>query len=312
MLLAVGGLALAALWSVLVVVMVRRPPRRALGAALAERLPEDPRDASGRDFRELEVAVDPARGADGPSLPAWVVEGDGARGTVVLLHGWGQGRIDLTDAIEPWAPHAARVVAPDLPAHGDAGGRCGLGDGDAGAVVALLRALEDEAVEGAATTAGGADRARPVLLVGRSLGAVAAVATAARAPELVDGVIAAGAWDAPHAALVGRLRRMELPRTGVARTAAWLLARLGAGRTATGALLAACRVPVLLVHGREDDVCPVADAHAMAAAATGAGANVELVEIEGGHRAGPFDPGARVRTIAFVRERGLPVDDAAL
>ncbi len=42
-------------------------------------------------------------------------------------------------------------------------------------------------------------------------------------------------------------------------------------------------VPVVCVHGRDDDVVPIAQSRAYVAAATAAGATAELVEVEGDH-----------------------------
>ena len=42
-------------------------------------------------------------------------------------------------------------------------------------------------------------------------------------------------------------------------------------------------VPVFCVHGRDDDVVPIRQSETYVAAAVGAGAEAELVEIEGDH-----------------------------
>ena len=64
-------------------------------------------------------------------------------------------------------------------------------------------------------------------------------------------------------------------------------------------------VPVWCVHATDDDTVPISQSREYVAAATGAGAQAELVEVAGDHFV-VIDPGSRVwrRTLEILDEIG--------
>ncbi|HEX6122575.1 MAG TPA: alpha/beta fold hydrolase [Ktedonobacterales bacterium] len=108
----------------------------------------------------------------------------GARGAgpaVVALHGLASARGSLSAAVLPLADHGLRVYVPDLLGHGASSSP--VGDPyDIESHVAALRGWTAASVG-----------AEPVWLVGYSIGALLAMAWAAREPERVRGVVAISA-----------------------------------------------------------------------------------------------------------------------
>src|SRR5580765_1483754 len=99
----------------------------------------------------------------------------GSGPAVALLHGLGGAAANWTLVAPPLAERF-RVVVPDLPGHGGSS-----------ALPAPVEALDPYA-DRVASLLG-----EPTVLVGHSLGAVVALRLAARRPELVRGVVLAGA-----------------------------------------------------------------------------------------------------------------------
>lgn len=150
--------------------------------------------------------------------------------------------------------------------------------------------MQDDITDGVKhlTSTGVADAAR-VCIFGWSYGGYAALAGGALTPELYKCVIAgAGPADLPD---MLAYERVEEGR-GSASYAYWSKA-IGDPSADRDALIAvsprrqaqAFRAPVLLIHGDEDDIVPVAQSRAMNAALREAGKSVRYVELkdEGHH-----------------------------
>src|SRR5262249_6102930 len=103
----------------------------------------------------------------------WFEAGNGP--TIALLHGLGGAAANGTVVAPPLAERY-RVPVPDLPGHGGSS-----------ALPAPVETLDPYADRVAAVLPG------PAVLVGHSLGAVVALRLAARRPELVRGLVLAGA-----------------------------------------------------------------------------------------------------------------------
>jgi pimeloyl-ACP methyl ester carboxylesterase len=168
--------------------------------------------------------------------------------TVVICHGFTANKADpkVVALAELLYAGGHEVITYDARGHGDSGGTCTLGK---------LEGLDVAAVvEWAAT------RGNPVVLIGASIGAVAALSYAADHDSLA-GVIAIsspGDWRLP-------LRVRSLVTAGIARTR---LGRRWARRTINvrigpweapdpaRSLLEAVRCPVVVVHGSADPIIP--------------------------------------------------------
>ena len=257
------------------------PPRMTLGRALARGLPEHPGEL-GLDY---EAATYRARHGGEETL--WLVPGERDDGPLVVVsHGWGDGRYGS----QLWLPlvraYASRVVLYDLRGQGEssaATSRCGLDEPDD-----LLHLLDHL----------GAER---VVLLGYSLGACVSVVAAAKDAEAADagatrgvrgtsprglgrgrivGVIGDGIyrrWDEPIVSLFRMRRWPRQPMLWLAGAWMWVTHR-EFRRFDRAAWAAKLRCPLLLLHGDDDAICPLASAQAVAAAAPDA----RLVTFEGG------------------------------
>ena len=175
------------------------------------------------------------------------------RGTVVALHGLGAEGVQLLTQALFFAEHGYRVVLPDLRAHGQSGGRfVTYGHRERTDVRELVATLGDRGLI-----------ARPLVLYGTSLGgsvalqaaagvdadrvvAVAAVADAREViaeigPEMVPGPLAPLLTEARIDEALDRAERLADFSFAEASP-------LSAARSLS--------VPVLLVHGRDDELVP--------------------------------------------------------
>ncbi len=232
-----------------------RPARRSAGWAIARGLPCDPADA-GYEYEQW--WVDRPKGI---RLPVWEIttagaaEGRHATGahgssqapTIVLVHGWGQGRIDMLGRMLPaWIDRAERFILYDQRGHGESEAPgSNLGDREVDDLLALLEHLGDG----------------PIVLVAYSMGAVvslAALSEDAEAHRHVAGVFAYAPYADFHESLCARLRQMRLPRRPVTDLA--LLFHRVRGirpRSFHGDELARIDVPVTILHGVEDEISPI-------------------------------------------------------
>jgi pimeloyl-ACP methyl ester carboxylesterase len=215
------------------------------------------RQRTPRDSHSPSEALLPGRGLNGPTL--WTADGVGlatrcwipdapAVATVVICHGLTGNKdhprvVALADRLYD---NGYRVVTYDARGHGSSGGICTLGK---------LEGLDVAAVAEWADTLGS-----QVVLVGASLGAVAALAYAANS-HVATGVVAIsspGDWRLPF-------HVRSLVTAGLARTRAgrrWanrkMNVRIGPWAAPESArnLLQAVRCPVVVMHGSADPIIP--------------------------------------------------------
>lgn len=271
-----------------------RPPRRTYAWALARGVPGDPSELPTP--LPFESWTFRSRGRD---LPVWEVAGNAPSGPVIVCsHGWGESRHAVFERLPALRPLASRIVAWDLPGHGDAPGSCRLGTSetaDLGALVAHLREHSADA---------------RIVLHGWSLGAGVSIAAAAATSDAVAGVIA----ESPYRRAVTPAQRvlglMHLPWRANLRPAMWLLGvAFGVGPRWRGfdraTHAAAVRCPLLVLHGDTDEVCPFANGVSIARAAP----RGTLVTIPGGHHRDLWtEPAFAEKASGAVREfvRTLP------
>ena len=160
--------------------------------------------------------------SDGVELATrgWPADG-GARGTVILVHGFASGKDDrnLVTLAERLVSRELAVMAYDARGHGESGGACTLGD--------------LEARDVAAAVAWASRRNPPIVLVGASLGGVAVLRHAAESRDVAGLVVVSSPaeWRVP-------LRVRAFIAAGLARTKAgrWVAARhLGVASIRCGA-----------------------------------------------------------------------------
>ena len=295
------GLFIAFLWSVAWTIWrLTHPPRRTYASALARGCPGDPSELPARpDGQRRTFTSWTLRTSDGLDLPVWDMPGDDPRGPVLILtHGWGDSRIGALTRAEPLLLHVSRTVMWDLRGHGDAPGTCRLGTREVDDLRRLIAQVRGES----------AGSAPAVVLLGWSLGAGVSIVAAASVDPAAStdrsAPVASLIAEAPYRRAItparNVLRGLGLPVGPVLQLAFWLLGLdFGVGPRWRGfdraAHAAGLRVPLLLIHGDQDEVCPFEDARAISASCPGA----RLIHVEGaGHHS--------LWTTSIHRDRFLP------
>ncbi len=272
------------------------PPRRTYAHAVARGRPghpdELPKLPTGQP-RPFEQWTFKSRGLE---LPVWDITGDldaNAEPVIVMTHGWGDSRIGALTRAVPLLPLCSRIIMWDLPAHGEAKGRCAMGTREVDDLLALLQHL--------------AITNQPLVLFGWSLGAGVgagvSIVAAAKLGALLAGVIAEAPYRVPQTPARNVLKIRELPYKWNTPVAFWLIgidARIGPrwpgfDRAQHAAKL---KCPLLVIHGHEDRVCPIEDARAIADAGRGS-----LIEIpDAGHHGLWTEPASLPACAEAVRE----------
>jgi dipeptidyl aminopeptidase/acylaminoacyl peptidase len=245
---------------------------------------------------------------DGVALQGYLTRSPGAENAkslplVVYPHGGPEQRDSLS--FDPWVQYlAARgyaVLQPNF--RGSAGfGRsfAELGYGQWG------RAMQDDVTDAVRhlVEQGSVDPKR-ICIVGASYGGYAALAGAALTPELYRCAVSiAGVadlaefigwrkrkWGADSESYTYWLQSIGDPDRDAAKLAATSPARLAA----------AVRIPVLLIHGEEDDIVPVSQSVAMKKALDKAGRSTELMRIPGEGHSRWSDDNEKLALIAIDR-----------
>jgi len=123
---------------------------------------------------------------DGVTIDAWTIRAKikPARGTMVILHGLGESKVNYMTTATFLAKKGYDAVLIDLRCHGKSTGKCStLGAKEQADVQAVLDSLVEAKLVAA----------KPVTMVGVSLGAVTAILCAAQNPNVV-GVLAVAPW----------------------------------------------------------------------------------------------------------------------
>ncbi len=202
--------------------------------------------------------------------------GTGSLPPIVVLHGLSANAICYAGLIRRFAPHCRRVIAPDMPAHGFSEVPVG-GLSDQSMVTALGEVLDRVLSE----------TNEPAILVGNSMGGLAAVRYACARPERVAGLalVSPGGAPMPPAQFAQFLRTFEISThrealrfvdavfangAGILRHALahgirqrfthpqlrQLLTSITPEHMLSPAELSGLRMPTLLIWGREERVLP--------------------------------------------------------
>ncbi|MEZ6243555.1 MAG: alpha/beta fold hydrolase [Phycisphaerales bacterium] len=241
-----------------------RPPRRTYASAVARGLAGDPSELdTPRRFEAWALAP------RGRRLEAWTIQGDDPAGPVcVMAPGWGDGRVGALTRLDALTPGCSRIVAFDSAGLGESEGVCTLGTREVGDLVALIERVREEG--------------RSLVVYGWSLGAGMAIAAAALGTP-VDAIIAEAPYRRADTPARNVMHGAGLPwRANLAPAIAMLGASFGVGIGWRGfdraelAQRVAC--PILVLHGSEDEICPVEDGREIATRAPAG----ELFVIPGG------------------------------
>ncbi|MEZ6193437.1 MAG: alpha/beta hydrolase [Phycisphaerales bacterium] len=227
---------------------------------------------------------DAAHSAGGETSGAGDISGGGGV-TVVIVHGFADSRYGALKRVPLIVPFARRVVVFDLPGQGESQAKQGYGGlREPDDVLAVLGQLPPPEIPPEVSTDSPLKDSQRIVLLGSSMGAGVAIAAAAKAEgefrKAIVGVIAEGPyrlWDEP---LHNMFRYKRYPRWPVIPLAGLWLRLTAKGfkdfDRAKHAARLAC--PLLVLHGSEDDLCPITSARQIAEAAPAG----RFVAIEGG------------------------------
>lgn len=253
--------------SIAILLGITRPRRKTFAVAVALGCPTEPADL-GLEGEEALFSL-PARGkAHDHTSPGWIIKGERPNAPAALiLHGHRDSRYGALYRAQTLAPFVSHCVVFDWPAHGDCTAQwMTFGRREADDVAAVADGLPPE------LTANG------LVLFGYSLGGQIAIKAAAEHPRFA-GVIADGPyrhWDSPIRARLGTFgvpAGLFVPVLGLAfRAMGWLP---GFDRARYAGKL---DIPLLVLHGTDDAVCPHHEGQALADAAP----HGELVSFPGG------------------------------
>jgi uncharacterized protein len=244
------------------------PKRQTYASAVYRNLPGDPSELDiPIPFEERVV-----QGAKG-ELHLWVLEGKNPSGPrIVMTHGWGSSRLGGLKRLGPIVEHASQIILWDLPGHGDSAGKVHLGATEHHDLAHILGDLED---------------GTPTILFGWSMGAGISLALAKICGDQYSlaGIICESPYVDAQTPASNVIRLRGVPYRLNLNPAIMLLGVFfGLGPSWRGfardELAKSIKLPILIIHGDADPVCPIEDAQRIASA----GANAKLVVIhEGGH-----------------------------
>ncbi len=210
------------------------------------------------------------------TLTGWFVQANGPTKSpaVVVMHGWGANASLMQGCIAPLHSAGLAVLLLDARCHGRS-------DGDSH--TSLPRFAEDIEAGLDWLRSQSQLNARQLAVIGHSVGAGAALLSATRCSE-VRAVVSLSAFAHPHEVMRRYLASCRIPYLLVG----WYVLRhvqkvIGSRFDDIAPLRSITRLncPVLLVHGREDEMVPLSDARRLLAA--GHPGSVRLLEVAGRH-----------------------------
>jgi uncharacterized protein len=229
--------------------------RRQVGRRVGDRL-------KGVDYKSF----------DGTRLAALMVLPDQTpRGVIVCLHGLTECKEAMLTIAEAFADAGYIAVAPDLRAHGSSGGRyTSLGYHEKKDMVALLDYLAEQGCDVSRTGA-----------LGGSLGAAVALQWAGIDPR-VKTVIAVASFADLNSELdyMYRANNVNAFKAFLLESAAQREGQFRIKDVSPIAAVQSMQTPILLAHGRQDDIIPVAESRRLFEAARGP---VALFELDARH-----------------------------
>jgi uncharacterized protein len=204
----------------------------------------------GLPFEEVRIPT-----VRGRHLFGWLLPAPDARRTLVVLHGWGGNAEQMLPMAAPFHAAGFNVLLFDARNHGNS---------DSDTFSSLPRFAEDLGMAIVWLRHHQARRAECIAVLGHSVGAGAVLFEASRNPEIAA-VISVAAFAHPAQVTEASVRHLHLPRPITAliiRYVEWLI---GHPFETIAPMNTVTRItcPVLLVHGSDDRVVPLGDAHSI-------------------------------------------------
>jgi pimeloyl-ACP methyl ester carboxylesterase len=249
--------------------MLTHPPRRSYAWAVARSQPGDP-----SELDEPLVFKDDTIDTASTSVHVWDIAGRDPTGPVVLMtHGWGSSRQGALKRIPAVIESASRVIAWDLPGHGEAPSHARMGVDEHTIAIELIDTLSLSE--------------KPIVMYGWSMGAGVSLALCAQIERTHDvrGVICESVYCVPQTPARAVLGLRGMPhRVNLTPALALIGLKLGIGARWGGfdraAIASQIDSPILLIHGDCDPVSPIDDSQRIVENAK----NAEICVLEGaGH-----------------------------
>lgn len=205
-----------------------------------------PRPAVTRTPADVGLSAETVRFAadDGVNLEAWLIAPPGAKGTVVLFHGYAACRSALLPEAEAVVGLGYAALVVDFRGGGGSDGSdCALGYEEARDVVAALRYARGRQLSG------------PVVLFGQSMGGAAVLRAVAVHGADPDGVVVEAVFARTLTTVRNRFELMGAPSfPGAELLVFWGGVRAGFDAFAhdPAEYARGCRVPALVLHGGAD------------------------------------------------------------
>ncbi|QDU22204.1 alpha/beta hydrolase [Urbifossiella limnaea] len=204
-----------------------------------------PRPALGRTPSDSGLSAETVRfAAGGVNLEAWLVAPPGAKGTVILFHGYAACRSALLpEAAAVVELGYAALVVDFRGAGGSDGSDCTLGHDEARDVAAALRFARERKLPG------------PVVLFGQSMGGAAVLRAVGALGADPDGIVVEAVFARTLTTVRNRFALMGLPSfPGAEMLVFWGSVRGGFDAFAhdPAEYARGCRVPALVLHGGAD------------------------------------------------------------
>ncbi len=213
---------------------------------------------------------------DSSESPYWNIQGEKQNGPIIIFtHGWSSGRYIALMKATLFTPYASRVILYDLRAHGDnTAKQSKLGTQETDDLLHLMNTLDQDNT--------------PFILMGSSMGGGISIAAASRdfqaGNHRILGVFADGAYDDPLEPIKGQIRFRKMPVFPMVQLAYYHFKfwhnNLKDFHRAKHA--ASIPVPLCLVHGDQDPICPLEEGQMIADAAP----QGWLVQFPGGQHGG--------------------------
>lgn len=227
------------------------------------------------------LAAHRVRTAQGLSLAVWHARPLAASGRpapcVLVMHGWGANAAMMWPVVQPLLDSGWGVVLLDARCHGQS---------DDDQFTSLPRFAEDiGCVLDWLVQQASVDATR-IALLGHSVGAAACLLRAAQHPRQVAAVVSLSAFAHPAEVMQRWLTDHHLPQRGLGSAILHHVQQVIGARFDDIAPLhtvTQLTVPVLLVHGLQDETIPFNDAERLCITARRAGVAAQLMAVDGPH-----------------------------